>query len=186
MIRCTTTKCFIHRHIAGFPTKYEWYVWISGLLTRSMCLCDFACFWVFRFLQRWNLLTSKPRCYVVFVLDFKSGWAVQTASVLWMGRQIAMCGSRVGTCRWVGGVAFVAQAAQDFTQSKMMHPAVGKAKTETGRRVVWAQVSVGRYMLYTVHLCMCSCIMACWDCTVEVQLLYFCFLLWIRSTYYIY
>lgn len=123
----TQTSCF--KYFAGFPTKNEWYVWISGWLVP--CICMILIVLGLQFLQSWNLLASKPRC---FELDTKSGWAVQTVSVLWMGRQIAMCGSRAGTLLgWRSRL--VAQAAQDFTQSKMMHPAVGKAKTETGRCV---------------------------------------------------
>ena len=169
MIRCMTTKCFIHRHFVlsvslvscpntngmfGFQVysfhMLAWFLLVSGSSVFAVVKPSDQqplCFWVgLEYLgirlssaDRIRIVDGATDCYVRSPSwNFSLGWR-----------------SRL-----------VAQAAQDFTQSKMMHPAVGKAKTGTGRRVVWAQVSVGRYMLYTVHLCMCSCIiMACWDCT---------------------
>ena len=143
------------------PTKYEWHVWISGFLVPCVCAILLCCGSSVStgFCNRETFDQQTTFCWV----GLESGWAVQTASALWMGRQIAMCGS------WAGNFVSLEEspcaAAQDFTQSKMMHSAVGNAKTETGRRVVWAQVSVGGCMLYTVHLCMCVCVMVYWDCT---------------------
>lgn len=42
------TQTFCFKCFAGFLPKYEWYVWISGLLVPYACVI-FACFWVFSF-----------------------------------------------------------------------------------------------------------------------------------------
>lgn len=129
----TQIFCLI-KYFAGFLPKYEWYVWISGLLVPSVCaillVSGSSVFAVVKpfdqqttlFLSwlgiSWNRLSSADRIRIV---DGATDCYVRSPSwnfsLGWRSR-------------------LVAQAAQDFTQSKMMHPAVGKAKTETGRGVV--------------------------------------------------